>query len=74
MKYLKKEWKIYILISITISILGWFQGCIVSDINDQTKMSEIFKFHFTRSQFISLAFNLVINILWFFNSFYMYSK
>ena len=45
MKYLKKEWKIYILISITISILGWFQGCIVSDINDQTKMSEIFKFH-----------------------------
>ena len=47
MKKLKFHWCVYVFISFITSILMWFQGCIVSDAKDDTKMAEIFKFHFT---------------------------
>ena len=73
MKKLKFHWCVYVFISFITSILMWFQGCIVSDAKDDTKMAEIFKFHFSQSQYVSLGFNLIITLMWFLNTYFLYS-
>lgn len=73
MKYFESHWCVYIFISFITSILMWYQGCIVSDAKDKSKLTEIFKFHFTQSQYMSLGFNLIITLMWFLNTYYLHS-
>ena len=74
MKYFESHWCIYIMLSIIISCCSWFQGCIVSDVNNKDALAKVFKFHFTQTQFISLGFNMLITFLWYLNTIYLYSK
>lgn len=69
---IEKKWNIYIIISLFTTLVGWYQSCIISNINNEEMLKKVYRFIFNKNQIYSLLYSYLILIIGLCSTFNMF--